>query len=92
MSNNKFGSLEIGLESLGCQNTSSPIAKECKLIGKCTPQNMSQCMERAMGNFPEAKTDIMFASVYLVVRNAKKLEDVQKAMPRLEQVLDRMAA
>lgn len=91
----EYSPIDIGLDALGVSQDESP-AIALGLEGKSTSEAVAvvdKRMKRAMHDYPEIKSDILVASMHLMLDQVDSVEDVMSLiLPRLERTVDTMAA
>ncbi|MBK4737953.1 hypothetical protein [Noviherbaspirillum pedocola] len=75
--------VELGLDMLGYADVS-------KGGGQATPSKKK--LRDALMSYPEGRAEILLASLFLELENATSLDDVRKALPNYERLVDSTAA
>lgn len=78
-----ISAVEMGLDMLGYADVS-------KEGGQAAPT--ARKLEKALLSYPEARAEILLASLFLEVQNAKSLADVRNVIPNYERLVDTTAA
>jgi hypothetical protein len=91
----EYSPIDIGLDALGVRQDKSP-ATALGLEGKSASEAVAvvgKRMKKAMRNYPEIKSDILVASMHLMLDQVNSVEDVVSlVLPSLERTVDTMAA
>jgi hypothetical protein len=91
----EYSPIDIGLDALGVHQDESP-ATTLGLEGKSTDEAVAvvgKRMKKAMQRYPELKSDILVASMHLMLDLVDSVEDVMSiALPSLARTVDTMAA
>lgn len=83
MKDQHYSATEIGMASMGC--ISGDGSKQCARMGNgCKPCNALSCMNMALRDFPETRPEIVVASLSIITRTAKNLNEIRRAIPSME--------
>lgn len=84
--NEQFTATMIGMASMGCLSPDG--IKQCPLMGNgCNPSSAMNCMCAALGDYPEASSEITLAGLTMVTRAAKSLSEIKVSIARMEMAL-----
>lgn len=75
--------VEMGLDMLGYADVS-------KDGGQAAPT--ARKLKQALLSYPEGRAEILLASLFLEMQNARSLDDVRKVIPNYERLVDTTAA
>ena len=79
--------IDIGLSCLGCIDDNG--ASNCTFFANktCTMGKTTGCMRAAMRDFSEAKAEIVIATISVMSRKAKSVDEMRKGLKRVEELV-----
>ena len=89
---NNASAIDIGLSCLGCITDDGAPSCSFYASNTCTAAKTGRCMRAAMSDFAEARAEIIIASISVMSRRAKSVDEIRTGLLKVEALVDEAAS